>query len=489
MNRCIRDLLLLGACALAPASAGAQLRAVPARPVAQLLPPGPAPGVTAAATSATTVRLTWTPTPNATGYRVTRLSPAGAPVVLASYPATETALTDAAVLPNTELAYVVTAVYAAAGPGASAPVKVKTPLAPRPAWVRVTTPGLGKVSVEWSAVPGAYAYTVFRDNAFLNAEPVSETSYRDSVPAPGSYTYFVVPIFRMQDYPAPGQVRMEEGQIVQSPSAVANVPRWKGRYRVVVNGFEVHRETIDHALEIDGKKDEVFITTSAQATKNGRVLKDEVRRRTKVFGFVGPTVDNLGASWPGRLQGGSASPQGGLQPGDEIPFGKPWLRSTGAAISEDRLPLHAWTGTLSEAGDGVVITPVIWEWDGAPDLLAQLNNAWPSFYEPLAFRLRDPECAQYLAPFATIDTVLPVAVDVVHELLGKPGDRPIGMTRRNVQSSYTPKPLVLTFREAERLLATATNRGNGIVELRFTEPAGDGLNGDYTLWIQIERIE
>lgn len=73
---------------------------------------------------------------------------------------------------------------------------------------------------------------------------------------------------------------------------------------------------------------------------------------------------------------------------------------------------------------------------------------------------------------------------------GRPGDRPIGITRdpNNPDDGvFVPKVIELTKARAEALLAAnLTGQGTGIFTVEYKDD--DYLRGDYILWFQIQRV-
>src|SRR4051812_19463864 len=147
-----------------------------------------------------------------------------------------------------------------------------------------------------------------------------------------------------------------------------------GRYRAVLNGFRCNRETVDDALEWDGKRDEVFVASSVYIKdKNGNTLYKNLTRSS----VLGDTNNQ-----PGRVQAGTASDKGGIRTGDIFParFVTEWLdslhrfpkeisepgeRDPAASLSRSYPPMLLWEGDLTRGENSVFIWPTIWEWDGS----------------------------------------------------------------------------------------------------------------------------
>ncbi|NHA66598.1 fibronectin type III domain-containing protein [Phycicoccus flavus] len=145
-------------------------------------------GLTATATSSSSVDLTWGSAAGATGYDVQR---GGTTVATVASPAfTDTGLTE-----STQYSYRVLARNASGASAPSAAVSVTTSAAPAPpaspAAPVLTAPSSTSVQVGWSAVAGATGYTVRRDGTAVAT--TSSTSFLDSGLSPQTqYTYSVV---------------------------------------------------------------------------------------------------------------------------------------------------------------------------------------------------------------------------------------------------------------------------------------------------------
>lgn len=132
-----------------------------------------------------------------------------------------------------------------------------------------------------------------------------------------------------------------------------------GRYRVSVNGFRVMAETWDDALQWDGKRDEVFISSQvAVVDKSGNQLFSNQ-----------PTSPVMGDTWGqnGRIQAGSGGDRGGLRTGDSFPSNTPWRRAVPLDEDRDWPPTVIWEGELVSGENVALITPTIWEWDPGGD--------------------------------------------------------------------------------------------------------------------------
>lgn len=280
------------------------------------------------------------------------------------------------------------------------------------------------------------------------------------------------------------------------PPAASGATPLRATYRVSVTGFTVNKETYDDPLQLDGKRDEVYVSVEvALADKDRRILEPGAAIvQSKVFGDVGGANASTG-----RIRAGKASPQGGLGTGNSYPSETPWLRQ-GEPLP-DALPLAVWQGELTEGSNAVLITPTIWEYD-APDLRAAFQSWMHWNQDATSSLLASPDLVGLLAQLvgpeapATLAAMAPVQKVEVELLdaIGKMGDRPIGMTvttdpKTGKQSySFAPTTIVLNYDTAERLLAqNVGGKGPGVVALRFQE-TDTKLGGNYTLYLLVERM-
>jgi hypothetical protein len=144
----------------------------------------------------------------------------------------------------------------------------------------------------------------------------------------------------------------------------------KGRFRVVINGFRVNKETYDDIFEFDGKRDEVY----------GQAIVRHCRADGTVLLTTTPTTPVMGDvnQLPGRVQAGTASALGGLKTGDVYPQQPPYLRTTPLTPDRDWPPFAVWEGDLEEGQDVLFVTPSLWEWDQGKGLLQRFIEAQKS---------------------------------------------------------------------------------------------------------------
>jgi hypothetical protein len=257
-----------------------------------------------------------------------------------------------------------------------------------------------------------------------------------------------------------------------------------GRYRVIVEGFSVTSQTWDNILQTDGKGDEVFLNArTAYLGPDGKDLAPESQLESQTMG------DTNG--YPNRTQAGSASDRGGLISGDRFP-NPLTLDATASGSANFVPPAVLWEGDLIQGKRAVVITPSIWEWDGAGDTV----GSWVRWGEEAI-----PKLAQAIGTFigggSTADTIkkasdLGVGVLKVFDnpgLFGVPGDRPIGTIKNPNGSDYIfdPKVVLLNYDRAEALISQETLGVSGLIALNYKDDPA--LTGDYTLYLRVVRVE
>lgn len=300
--------------------------------------------------------------------------------------------------------------------------------------------------------------------------------------------------------PATGTPRPATPPTATAPKpAASDATRTAGRYRVSIAGFTVHHETYDDPMQLDGKRDEVYLSAEVtELAKGGTPVGTTQPVRSPVFGDVGGMLGGT-AGHNGRLRAGSASAEGGLRTGDSFPSSSPW-RLSGAPVGE-RLPLALWEGELVKGENAVLVSPTIWEFD-EHDLRAAYRS-WADWQGNAVSRLAaSPEAMALLMSLGPEAAVLPqlsevgtaIAVSFMDDFLGKPGDRPIGLedagpdSSGRLQFTFKPKTLVLSFESAELALGrNIGGKGPGVISVPYTE-RHPKLNGDYTIYLVIERL-
>jgi hypothetical protein len=362
----------------------------------------------------------------------------------------------------------------------------------------------GRVVVSEGAAPVASAPPP-RPGGLVSVPPLPSTPYTPPPPSTSS----AVP-------PPPPPPAASSAVPPPPPPPPARQAARSGRYRVVLLGASVYRETWDTILQTDGKGDEVFFLTDVQEFTPGGASAP-IRRKTPTYGDIN--------GFPQRIQAGSRSDKGGIRTGDQIPYSTPWVRK--APVDANRLPQVLWEGVLTEGQNTVLISPTVWEEDNGDWVAGAYKNvtgtAGQLFKTIDDLRRQMPheqflrainQAAQQNAPLAAITDVMNTINPVnalgaaaqwfgkqVTWLVGVAADRPIGQTLSGDQYVFIPKVLILNYQTAEQLLAPRQAAPTpvinmpmfnpapmppGVVEVRYRDD--DRLAGDYVLYLQIERL-
>ena len=255
-----------------------------------------------------------------------------------------------------------------------------------------------------------------------------------------------------------------------SPTSSKTKTETSGRFRVILTGFSVERQTDDNVLESDGKGDEVFIVAEvaeyANREKRPQPPQDPFSalfgdnplltlRRTLTSIVMG---DANNQEVP-RIRAGTAGNNGGLRSGDQFPTKEPWKQV--GALSQNRLPMQVWEGELSGQGM-VIIVPTIWEWDdGNLRAREQFNQDMNVYFNA------GPEYAQRQRLY--------VREVRASDVFGA-GDRPIGVLDE-------PPTITLYYDTAASAVQQSVKHGPGEFEIVY---AGD--TEKYRLYYKVERL-
>jgi hypothetical protein len=264
------------------------------------------------------------------------------------------------------------------------------------------------------------------------------------------------------------------------------------QYRVAINGFRVQAETWDDAAESDGKRDEVFLSTSV-------VLKDKLGKTIYENTNRSPVIGDVN-NQPGRIQGGTAtdfwgSPtRGGFRSGDVFPDASPWIRKIALSAARDYPPNAVWQGSLKAGENVVFITPTIWEWDPGQNFW----QGWLSWHQQIDVKF-GPTAKEIVAgkfpPFGPIFDAVSLGIQTAATLtaygpIGNSGERPIGFMQTAAGGNdyeFVSKTLVLTEDVADAIAnSQPAGLGSGILSIPYTEHPY--FRGDYTLYLQVERM-
>ena len=264
----------------------------------------------------------------------------------------------------------------------------------------------------------------------------------------------------------------EAGFIPGKPAPIESA-----RFRVTLNGFTVNHDTYDHALGYDGQGDEVYIIADAVAFNGAGSVLERRNLQTPIMGEANGQGE--------RIQAGRATDRGGLRTGNPFPTNEPWRY--GGGLSERQLPLLLCEGMLKRDGTAagttaVLIVPTIWE-----------RDELPQFVDTYRTNL-DARLAGYVrtlsASATSLDHLIGGAAVLGDYEVGTPlnfasHDRPIGMSSNT--TPVWPKRLLLTYDIAQQAAAsTRDGLGTGIFRVRYQD--SEDLGGDYTLYVQIERL-
>ena len=256
-------------------------------------------------------------------------------------------------------------------------------------------------------------------------------------------------------------------------------------FTVVFQGFTVHRQTWDDALNSDGRGDEVYFTNN--------VLMTDVTGTpaTPLFTNWGGFTSTFGDTGAGNIvRAGNATPNGGLETGNSFPATNPELGGSG------RFGGALFFGELTAGRTGAVIVHSVFESDRREDIRRSyfngMNEVRASLLSNLTTLIRGSALrtpAEFLRSGDSMGLGL-LRSRITHgtSLTGESADRPIGMVRRLGGNGFTfvPQVLVLTYESADAISrGDLFGKGRGIVEIRHTDP--DTLKGDYSLFYRVQR--
>jgi len=260
-------------------------------------------------------------------------------------------------------------------------------------------------------------------------------------------------------------------------------------FQVTINGFWVKSETWDHALEVDGKGDEVYLSVGAKATDaDGKPVVDVTG------GDPDSTSETFGDTngYPSRIQAGSRSSQGGLKTGDRFPTDEPWKLS--GEPTADRMPFLVARIKLVKDKNALVITPSIWEWDGGADAFKDWVTWFKGSLNKVSSFVKGKIQSKSVGGttdllFGAADMGLDIALSLKDSgILGNAADRPIGMQQAGDETNkFEPYVLVLTYESAKWLTENDPNgKGKGVLELRYKD--ADRYRGNYSLFLQVTEV-
>jgi hypothetical protein len=294
------------------------------------------------------------------------------------------------------------------------------------------------------------------------------------------------------------EVRVVEtwGNVISPVSATTRVAVKpdRGRYRVLFTALKLTRQADDDILGADGRGNEIFVgglwATAERLTRGPAIVGGFAR--SAIYGDV--------QNFSGRVQAGTASPQGGLRSGDTAPALTGLAPQLGQPAHNDRFPLVLWEGELVRDGPLIGILPVAFEWSaGDQAAWSTWANSWQTggrYLEQFGDAIRrfsDSSLAPH--PLHGVWEVQDYTKRIGERLEtkpwlitfpAKPGQtRPIGL--KNLWTSFQPEwahpqlGFVLTYDSVESFLGTTAAQ-------MLTVPWPDGLSGEFVAYLQLERL-
>lgn len=494
--------------------------------------------------SPSTSKVTWQPVVGAASYQVGRSHQASPECCRNSVSGLTSPVWNDNTFPLSGVyVYEIVAVFPN-GQRTSTTVNYTRPEPLNPTGLTATPTGQGAVKLSWIPVPDVSYYQVWgpglpntgvsATGASLSVTGVPAGSQSWTVgsfyapPPPANSSFNLGGLAAIAPAPVSTASSMFPKVSLTMSGAVASAPATasdptSGHYRVIANGFRVLHETKDDMFSRDGKGDEVYgaflMFHYDRRTDN---LLDQDLRRTKVIG----DVNNL----PGRIQGGRSSAAGGFQAGDVFPnVVDPSKRYS--APTDQSFPLLIWDGQLTDGLDAVILLPTLWEYDGHADgyekwFQSELAEAPRIYSDPSVKRaMAGTELALISPPGELVTSVGPgVSAESAFEILiSPPGlvallsgsyDRPIGVRATFQSVPIVPRRAIVITREiieaalkrnATGLASAVTpssllnvpglvnnpNNGGlpyGTLAIPLFDAPSDDLQGQYVLYIQVERV-
>ena len=265
-------------------------------------------------------------------------------------------------------------------------------------------------------------------------------------------------------------------------SSTPPVPSNSARFRVTINGFKVLRQSFDDSLERDGRGDEVFFLSQWRITESERTLRSSEMLRSRVMGDVNGRSDRVqaGSARPGIFASGAV---GGLLSGDAFTNDPSVLSGSPTA---DRAPMLLFDGELA-ASQVIVVVPTIWEQDGPDDILTSIGRVFNPVLDNGARSVAPlPQYPGLLGRILATEGDLGRDVRVGLGIFGDPHDRPIGMQLGRDSYFFRPQRLRFSFADAEEASRTTFGYGAGVIPITYTD--ADALQGNYTIFVQIQRL-
>lgn len=361
--------------------------------------------------------------------------------------------------------------------------------------------GPGKVKLTWN-----------REKPLVNNSGVAET-YQVSSPTSavfnqriGTNSLEVVSVPVGNHWVRVAMVYGDSSKMAPAPKDVAvnlDVLADRARYRITILGLECLQETKDDPLQLDGKRDEVFLGVylATAPRLNGNQRPTPVATlRTKVMGDTN--------SYPDRIRAGTASAQGGIQTGDFVPDSTITTPKVNVQGTTDHFPLKVWEGELTDTSDLLVIAPCLFEWDSKDEAAWNRWVEWwstPNGSVQLGDSARQSK-PEYLGAHLTTTWKTEAYVDLDGYRFSKyyapsfndKANRPINVEDQAIGLTtpdyfWIPMGMVLTHQKLEKQLGAQNsiiipwNFGDG----KYGQSPVDNdseLYGAYRLYFQIERL-
>jgi hypothetical protein len=270
----------------------------------------------------------------------------------------------------------------------------------------------------------------------------------------------------------------------------ADVP--SGRFRVTLIGFVCNHETRDDTLAYDGLADEIRLRAETRVVDRDGELLLTGSAESRVMGSI--NRDDWRRT---RVQAGTADPFGGIRTGDSIPsrpaYNWRYDRKSDTPANPE-LPFLLFEGDLIQGENAVVIVPTIWEIDDGAGLFPRFQH-WVSDIAPALIRYGATAAAGPATGKAAgraADAVFEATDHLLDGIRGGDGgDRVIGIQGKGDNGFFNPTLIRLNYGIAEAALGYRfpgpLDMPPGVIPINYRD-AGD-LNGDYTLFIKIERLK
>lgn len=306
--------------------------------------------------------------------------------------------------------------------------------------------------------------------------------------------------------------RLSTANATHEPVEMGPSKYWYGRVRLL--GFQCKQESVDHILEVDGARDEVWVDADVRVTdKAGSLLSKKLCHTDHVYGTPYPPAQgfapntnnrfNMRYDGPPRVQAGTAwNGLGGIQTGDVYPAGIRTGSVQGSTVNG--LPLVIWEETGSPSTPvlegSLVITPLIYEWDGDVDILSRYGKDFARIVDTAG----DLVSKIPLPKVAAVGPYLKVAAAVVKWLdaiTGKAKSRPIGLRAKNggVGGEFVPVSLVINLAElrSAALRVDPDSGYQGWYPVKYQDDSSVTLEdggasigeAEYWIWMHVEYFE